>query len=239
MILALIGLIVILGILKYWLCMSPYAQTLGRFPYRVTTTKKQIALTFDDGPNEPYSSQIIDYLDQVGAKATFFTVGANAQRHPEVIKKAAASGHEIGNHSYSHQFRKYLTQPTYQKELDQTQTILTNILGFAPSLFRPPWLYRTPLILKSASDRKLQPISGEFCDVLEVFQRSSATIARHAIKKLKPGAIIIFHDGYNAKGSDRSQTVAAIKLFAEAAHSQGYELVTVSKLLAEANPATL
>lgn len=234
MILALVIIITLL-LLGYWLLLSPKSQLFGRFPYQVNTSKKLLALTFDDGPNEPYTSQILDYLDQKQVKATFFVVGRNAECHPDIVKKAAQNGHEIGNHSLAHQFRKYFTQPRYRDELTATQQILTHILGTAPTLFRPPWLYRTPFILGSARNLKLTPISGRFCDPLEVFQRSGAGIAKHAIAQIKPGAIIIFHDGYNAKGSDRSQTVIAVKAFVDAAHEQGYRLVTVSTLLTEAN----
>ncbi len=215
----------------YWLFMSPYSQVFGKFPYKAKTNDKKIALSFDDGPNEPYTSQIVDYLNDKNIKATFFQVGKCVERFPEITRKIDQFGHLVGNHSLSHQFRKYFTEPNYEQELSGSQAIFERVLGKTPACFRPPWLWRYPRLFKSLNKYNLQPVSGEFCHVLEVFQPSAERIARRTLAKINPGTIVIFHDGFNAKGADRTQTVAAVKIVVEECLRLGYEFVTVDKLL--------
>ena len=202
--------------------MSPHSQLFGKFPSKITTNGKIVYLTFDDGPNEPYTSQIIDYLNSKKIKATFFVVGECAKKYPKTIKKMHDSGHIIGNHTKSHKFFNYIKTPAMQKEIQDNQAIIKRITGEEPKLFRPPWLFRNPILLKSAKELGLKPISGVFCHPLEVFQIDAHQIAKGAINQAKPGQIIIFHDGYNAKGGNRAQTVEALKLTVEELTKQGY-----------------
>lgn len=217
--------------LLYWLFMSPYSQMFGMFVWRVKTDKKQIALTFDDGPNEPCTSEILDFLKEKNVKATFFIVGLNAQKNPEIVKRIYREGHIVGNHSLSHRFSKYFSEPFFQNEIAQSQKILKEIIGKEPALQRSPWLFRSPLIFKTLKKHNLVPISGEFCHPLEVFGANAKTIANSAIKKSRPGSIIIFHDGNGSKGGDRSNSIEASKIFVEKLLKDGYEFVTVDKLL--------
>jgi peptidoglycan/xylan/chitin deacetylase (PgdA/CDA1 family) len=216
---------------SYWTMMSPYSQLLGSFPYRRTPTGKLVALTFDDGPNEPYTSQIVDFLNQRNIKATFFQVGRCVERHPALTAKMAGDGHVIGTHGYSHQFHKCLTPGSIRTELTRSQAVLREVLGVQPALFRPPWLLRTPALFTALRDSSLQPVSGEFCHPLEVFQPRAGRIARSAVAKVQPGSIVIFHDGFDARGGDRSQTVAATKLVVQRLSAAGYDFTTVDKLL--------
>lgn len=220
-----------LAIAVYWLCMSTYSQAFGDFPWRIKTDRKVIALTFDDGPNEPYTSQIVDFLHDRGVKATFFQVGICVKRYPETSKRILREGHIIGNHSLSHAFHNYLTHPGFEDEVTLTQTILKDCIGKTPALFRSPWLWRQPFLLRTLRKHHLQPVSGEFCHPLEVFQINGATIAKSALKKAKPGSIIIFHDGFDGRGGNRAETVKAAKIVVDTLLQEGYEFVTVDKLL--------
>ena len=94
-----------------------------------------------------------------------------------------------------------------------------------------PWLWRRPAILSMLAHRGLTPVSGLFCHALEVFQIDAARIAARAMAKAKPGAIIIFHDGYNARGSVRGETVEAVRLTVDGLLDRGYRFVTVDQLL--------
>lgn len=224
-------IVVALSGLVYWLFMSPYSQVFGVYPWRVKTKEKIIAITFDDGPNEPYTSQIVDFLNSKGIKATFFQVGKCVQRYPDTTRKIIASGHVIGNHSLSHSFYKYFSTPCFENEIIKNQAILQKYIGKKPALFRSPWLWRQPCLLRTLRKHNLQPVSGEFCHPLEVLQINSMKIARAALKKATAGAIIIFHDGYDAKGGNRSETVKATKIVVENLATAGYRFVTVDQLL--------
>lgn len=215
----------------YWLLLSSFSQVLGAFPYRGATTERVVALTFDDGPNEPYTSQIAAVLAEYQVRATFFQVGCCVQRFPETTAALVRVGHVVGNHSQSHRARRYVTQPGFGWELDAAQAQLKKVVGRRPALFRPPWLWRQPWLLRSARRRGLQPVSGVFGDMLEPLQPSGAHMARRALAKVRPGIILIFHDGYNGNGARRAATVDAVKIVVPALLAQGYRFVTVDELL--------
>jgi peptidoglycan/xylan/chitin deacetylase (PgdA/CDA1 family) len=231
MMLWLLGAVILLGVAAYWLLMSPFSQLLGAYPFRGGTTERVVALTFDDGPNEPYTSQILDYLGSVGVRATFFQVGRCIERHPETTARIAAAGHVIGNHSLTHRFDTYLRPSRFEWEVARTQEMLTEILGKTPALARTPWLWRQPWLLGMLRRLQLRPVAGVFCHALEVFQPAGERMARRAVAKTRPGTILIFHDGFDGRGGDRSQTVQAVRLTTQALLRRGYRFVTVDELL--------
>jgi peptidoglycan/xylan/chitin deacetylase (PgdA/CDA1 family) len=215
--------------------MSPYSQLIGPCPFRASAgagpPAKTIALTFDDGPNEPFTSQIATYLAHCDIKATFFQVGQCVQRHPEVSRRLLAAGHVIGNHSYAHRFGRCWTEPDIADELRLSQRVFHETIGREPALYRPPWLVRTPATFRVLEDAGLRAVSGEFCHALEPFQPAPQRIARHALAKVRPGGIVIFHDGYDAKGADRTSTVEAVKVVVDTLIRHGYSFTTVDDLL--------
>ena len=219
----------------YWATMSPYSQLCGAFPFRSGASEgrpgRTVALTFDDGPHEPFTSQIAAYLDERGIKATFFQVGRCVERHPDTTRRLFASGHVIGNHSYAHQFSRCWSEGTMADELRLSQSVFEDTLGLSPALYRPPWLTRTPATLRMLHRAGLHPISGEFCHALEPLQPSPRRIARRALAKVRPGSIVIFHDGYDARGADRSSTVEAVKVVVDTLLSDGFSFTTVDDLL--------
>lgn len=223
-------ILIVLGI-GYWLFFSTYSQVFGKYPYKAHTSKKVVALTFDDGPNEPYTSQIVDFLNSKNIKATFFQVGDCVKRYPNVSKNIITSGHVIGNHSMSHLFRNYFKIALLKNEITSNQLIIQKYTGKTPALFRFPWLFRQPWLLQFLKENNLHPISGVFCHAFEVFQIDAHRIARRAIAKARPGAIIIFHDGKEGRGGNRQQTVEAVKITVEELSQRGYTFVTVDKLL--------
>jgi peptidoglycan/xylan/chitin deacetylase (PgdA/CDA1 family) len=224
-----VALVAVLG--TYWVFMSPYSQVFGPYPYRGGGSDRVVALTFDDGPNEPYTSQILDHLDSRGVRATFFQVGQCVERFPDTTTRIAAAGHVIGNHSLTHQFGTYFRPRRFEAEVRRTQEILESRLGRSPALARSPWLWRQPMLLRMLRGQQLQPVAGVFCHALEVLQVDAAKIARRAVAKVRPGTILIFHDGFDSRGGDRGQTVRAVQLATDALLAQGYRFVTVDELL--------
>ena len=228
--LIIISVFVVIAVV-YWLFMSPPSPIFGKFPHKVITEEKIVALPFDDGPNEPYTSRIVNFLNSNNIKATFFQVGKNVQRYPKTTLAIVKAGHVVGNHSLSHKFGKYFNRPELKHEVQASQAIFSKLIGKTPALFRPPWLWRQPLLLKTLKEVSLVPVSGIFCSDLEVFQPKAERIAKRTLARVKPGSIIIFHDGYNAKGASRSQTVEAVKIVVVELLKQNYRFVTVDKLL--------
>ena len=215
----------------YWLCMSSYSQVLGPFPYRGPAGRKVVALTFDDGPNEPYTSQLADFLGARGVRATFFQVGRAVLRHPAVTRRLAADGHVIGNHGFTHEVTNYLGARTLAADVAAGQEALADSAGLRPALYRPPWLLRVPALRPVLREHGLRAVSGEFCHALEVCQPRPSMIARRALAKARPGSIIIFHDGYDGHPGNRASTVAAARIVVDRLAAGGYGFVTVDELL--------
>lgn len=224
------GVVVALLILG-WLFIAPSAQIFGRYPYKRRQDERVVALTFDDGPNEPYTSAIADFLDEQGIRGTFFQVGVCVDRHPATTDRLVAAGHVVGNHSMTHRFTTYLKPGAFRREIDENQRLLHQRLGRTPALARTPWLWRQPVLLRMLRGRGLEPVSGVFCHPLEVFQHDGAAIARRAVARTRPGSILIFHDGFDGKGGRRDETVRAVRLTVEALKDKGYRFVTVDELL--------
>jgi peptidoglycan-N-acetylglucosamine deacetylase len=216
--------------LAYWLCMSSYSQAFGEFTYRGPADRKVVALTFDDGPNEPYTSQLADFLAERGVRATFFQVGKAVLRYPEVTRRLVADGHTIGGHGFSHEFTNYLSRAALERDVRAGMNALA-VAGVRPVLYRPPWLLRVPALREVLREHGLRAVSGEFCHAFEVCQPDARTIARRALAKVRPGSILIFHDGHDGHHGDRANTVTAAKLVINTLIAEGYHFATVNELL--------
>ena len=138
---------------SFFLCFSAVFPVLAENGvYRcVATDEKKIALTFDDGPHYKYTDEILDILEKYGVKATFFVIGVNAERHPEKVKRIALSGHEIGNHTYSHPHLKKVSAQELESEIEKASEVISRLTGKKPVLFRPPEGYCTEEISAVAS----------------------------------------------------------------------------------------
>jgi len=118
-----------LGAAAYLTGFRPRSQIFGPFPYAAETDEKIVALSFDDGPNEPYTTQLLNTLDRYDVKATFFQVGRCALRFPSSTRRVVESGHVLGNHSYSHSFTRYLKEPRQEIEISRSQEVFYSITG--------------------------------------------------------------------------------------------------------------
>ena len=191
------------SVLGYRLVFGSRSQLFGSFPYQGDPSRREVALTFDDGPNEPWTSKLLDTLEDRGVLGTFFQVGRCAERFPATTRRIVADGHVLGNHSFSHSFRSYLSEPRQQLEIERTEEVLHRIAGVRPALYRPPWLCHWPWVLEGVRQQGLQVVSGTFGHPLEVFQPPAATLATGAVRRARPGAMLIFHDGREARGGPR------------------------------------
>ncbi len=211
--------------------LGPTSQVFGTFPYRAWSGERTVALTFDDGPNEPWTSRLLDTLADKGVPATFFQVGRCARRHPEVTRRVVAEGHVLGNHSESHTFSRYATEPTQRREVERGRATLHEVSGRAPLLYRPPWLCHWPWVLRGIADTGSQVVSGTFASPLELFQPRPEVLVAGAVRRARPGAIVILHDGREARGGDRRSSVAAVGPLVDRLRDTGYSFTTVDRLL--------
>jgi peptidoglycan/xylan/chitin deacetylase (PgdA/CDA1 family) len=187
-------------------------------------SEKEIALSFDDGPNREYTPQVLSILAQYNASATFFVIGKNIQGNESVLKQIDADGHSIGNHSYTHSFFvDFKSLQGFKNELNQTAESVFKIIGKRMKLFRPPYGVTTPNLAK-ASNVLNYSIIGWTIRSFDTTADTSQIINRHIQTQIKPGAIILFHDT-----SDK--TLLVLKQTLNFAKEKGYKIVSVEQLL--------
>lgn len=211
----------------------PTSQVFGKVYYEGKPPDRVVALTFDDGPNDPYTSQILDLLDHYGIKATFFTTGKNVELYPETARRIIAEGHVLGNHSYSHRANHALTQQGWQ-DIKLAQKAIFNTLGVTPHLYRPPHGKKSPWELQLLKEEKLIEVTWS-ASTDELSVKSPESLAQKIVAQTSPGDIILLHDGYgnyhNFSKADKTITVKALPLIIKSLQDKGYRFVTVPELL--------
>lgn len=193
----------------------------------VSTSEKLIAITFDDGPNPFFTPQVLDIFSEVDGKATFFMIGEQIEKCPELVKKVFALGHEIGNHTYTHPKLSQLSCEDCFGEIERTKILIEELVGHKPVVFRPPYLDfndETVFVLNQMGYPMIGALNMEAKDWEMPGVDFILEKTRYCVKN---GSILIFHDGYG----DRSQTVEAVRILVSELTSQGYKLVTISELL--------
>ena len=207
-----------------------YYEEAGQILWEIKTDEKIIALTFDDGPHRKYTAQILDLLAKYHAKGTFFIVGENAAKNPELVLRMYEEGHELANHTYSHPLKA--TVPKIVKEIKQTNELIFSLTGYSPILFRPvEGQYTDDLINAVVKDGYKVVMWSWHQDTKDWANPGVKKIVNTVLKGTKEGNVILFHDG----GGNRKQTVKALEEIIPELQKQGYKFVTVSELLTEQN----
>jgi peptidoglycan-N-acetylglucosamine deacetylase len=188
------------------------------------STEKQIALSFDDGPNHEFTPQILSALAHYNATATFFVIGKNIPGNENILKQIDAAGHSIGNHSYTHSFFiDFKSVQGFKEELIQTTESVLKVIGKRMTLFRPPYGVITPNLAKAINLLDYRVI-GWSIRSFDTTTDSAHTIAQRVQSQIKSGAIILFHDT-----SDK--TTHALKQTLDFAKNNDYKVVSIEQLL--------
>ncbi|WP_445678146.1 polysaccharide deacetylase family protein [Psychrobacillus sp. FSL H8-0484] len=203
-----------------------YYEKTGEVVWEIDTEEKVVALTFDDGPHPKYTAEILDLLASYNAKATFFIVGENAEKKPELILRQYNEGHEIANHTYTHPLKT--TLPKLEVEIKKTNDLIYSITGYYPELFRPVEGQYTDSLVQSLVKNGYKVIMWSWHQDTEDWKNPGVhRIVKTVLNGTEPGNVILFHDG----GGNRSQTVKALEKILPELQKQGYEFVTISELL--------
>lgn len=210
----------------YWVSKSRTFALTGHLVSRVATSAKVVALTFDDGPTG-HTPEVLRMLDDAGVRATFYLTGAELTAAPQYGAAIAAAGHEIGNHSYSHQ-RMVLTSPaTVADEIERTDSAIRATGYQGPITFRPPYgkkLWTLPRYL-SSHDRTMVTWDVEPDSATGA---AADAIVAETVSQVHPGSIVLLHAMYDSRDASR----AAVPRIVNELRSAGYRFVTVSELLA-------
>jgi peptidoglycan/xylan/chitin deacetylase (PgdA/CDA1 family) len=213
------------------------ARVLGwldrNFLCEVSTAARLVALTFDDGPDPGLTPRVLELLARGGHTATFFCIGRNAERHPEVVAAAAGAGHEIANHTYAHPPLPLVSRRRLLEEVRRAEWILTALTGVRPVHFRPPMGWATPGILRQVAREGYRAVLGTIYPA-DPRAPDAETIVERTIGRLAPGRIVILHDG-SSRGRPREKTLEALPVILTQLEARGLRGVSVKELWASAN----
>lgn len=208
---------------------TPSATWFGSLTSHGPRDSNRVAITFDDGPNPPFTLQIARILDEHGAKGTFFTVGKALEARPDISQALLDDGHLLGNHSYRHDAFRWL-DPSYP-ELEDTQDAFKRTLGVCPAFYRPPHGSHTPFIANEVGDRRMRMVTWDD-SAGDWATTDVALVTKRVLDKVQPGSIILLHDGIDGNiGADRSVILGALPLILDGLRERGLEPVTLDKLL--------
>lgn len=203
-----------------------YYEKTGEVVWEIKTEEKVVAITFDDGPHYKHTADILDLLAEFDAKATFFVVGENAEKNPELILREYNEGHEIANHTYTHPLKT--TIPKLEIEIKKTNDLIYSITSYSPELFRPVEGYYTDNMIQNLVANGYKVVLWSWHMDTEDWKNPGVhQIVKTVLNGTKPGNIILFHDG----GGNRNQTVKALEKILPELQKQGYIFVTISELL--------
>lgn len=222
-----------LGVVSFCIFFDEAALVRKKSIFHVNIAEKIVALTFDDGPSLVWTPMILDELKKADIRATFFMLGEHVARYPEIARRVAEEGHEIGNHTYDHHVLLYYKPGELKKEIKSAEQIILKSAGRTTRYFRPPKAWLT------AGDKKEIEELGYKVILWSLNSKDWVTfddkyMVKYIAGRVHPGDIILFHDSggvFGTEGGDRDETVRSISQLANKLRQMGYRFVTVSELL--------
>jgi peptidoglycan-N-acetylglucosamine deacetylase len=211
--------------------MSPTGQWYGRTFTGLPPGSKKLALTYDDGPNDPHTLRLLEILAKHKVHATFFLIGRYVKQRPDIVREIAQAGHVIGNHTFTHSNLVFASARHVSAELQECEQTLHDAIGPHSRLFRPPFGGRRPVTLRVARSVGLEPVMWNVMGW--DWSAKPAEYVEHKIqKRIRGGDVILLHDGGHLEfGADRSHTVLATDRLIARHKSEGYEFVTLTEMM--------
>lgn len=205
-------------------------QLFGRIIDRVETAEPRVALTFDDGPTPLVLDSIVDLLASRGARATFFVSGATVAEAPRLARRLVAAGHELGNHSYTHQRMILRSARFVRAEVDRTDSLIRAAGHEGAIHFRPPYGYKLLALPWYLGRTGRTTVTWDIePDSYPAVAATRDGIVRHVLDHVRPGSIILLHIWYPS----RVTSLAAVGPLIDSLHARGYRVGTVRDLLLE------
>jgi peptidoglycan/xylan/chitin deacetylase (PgdA/CDA1 family) len=201
--------------------------------YQVEVSEKVVALTFDDGPSPEWTPKILDELKKAGVKATFFMIGKYVEKYPQIARRVAEEGHDIGNHSYDHKVLIYYRMKTLECEINEAEKVIKDVTGVETHYFRPPKAWLTYKEKEKIKEMGYEVVLWTL-NSKDWVTFDDKYIVKFLVHNVKPGDIILFHDGggvFSTEGGNRRETVKTIPQLVEKLRAKGYRFVTITELL--------
>ena len=211
--------------------MAPGGQWYGKTFTGTTPGSRQIALTYDDGPNDPHTLRLLDVLAKHNINATFFLIGRYVRERPEIVREIVQAGHVVGNHTFTHPLLTLKNEAQIRKQISDCRAALEDAVGEHSNLFRPPFGGRRPAVLRVAHELGLEPVMWSVTGY-DWSAPPAAVIERKIAKQIRGGDVVLLHDGGHKQiGADRSQTVIATDHLLTRYKAEGCEFVTVPQMM--------
>ncbi|MEU5959523.1 polysaccharide deacetylase family protein [Streptomyces sp. NPDC047525] len=194
-----------------------------------------LALTFDDGPSPLYTPRVLAVLRRHGVRATFFVLGVNVEKYPDVVRQIVAEGHTLGNHTWSHPKLEKLSTTAVRRQITRTNEAVARVHGGrGPSLFRAPYGHFTPAALTSCADLAMRPFRWSI-DPRDWSNPGAAHISATVLDQARTGAVVLHHDGVLSRHTypeyegraNRTQTIEALKAYLPRLLDRGFRFTTL------------
>lgn len=239
--LAAIAVLGIAAYAAYELVEDPHSQLFGRTLTHGPTNQRVVALTYDDGPNPPYTARILDVLEQEHVHATFFLVGRAARAYPWIVQREVRDGDAVGNHTWDHGHLILMSRSQVRASLQRTDAAIFAAAHTHTHLMRPPFGSRDWMVMQVARKMGYTVVMWSVPLAYDWEYPPPRVIAQRILPHVSDGAIIVLHDGNRgqlcaatrlpARVCDRSSDIEATRLIVENLKSQGYTFVTIPELM--------
>jgi peptidoglycan/xylan/chitin deacetylase (PgdA/CDA1 family) len=201
-------------------------------PWRGSRRSRRLALTFDDGPDPTVTPAVLDALARHGARATFFAIGRSLDAHPQLARRVLAEGHELANHSWHHaRWQSFAGVREQIEEIERGERAIAHIAGDGRTpLYRAPFGIKSPPFVLAAQAKQLTMVAWSLHS-RDTRVRDPEAIAARVLRRIRPGDIVLMHDGHDLPGRHRSAAAAALPRVLAGLRAKELECVTVSELL--------
>ena len=211
---------------------SPTGQWYGRTFIGASYPSRQLALTYDDGPNDPHTQRLLELLAKHNVHATFFPIGRYVKLLPQIVREISQAGHVIGNHTFTHPSLLFKSEPEIKRQLTDCRVALEDAIGAHSNFFRPPFGSRRPAVLRIARELGFEPIMWNVT-AYDWKGHGAPRIESKVSKQIRGGDVILLHDGGHERiGIDRTQTVIATDQLLTRYKAEEFEFVTIPQMMA-------
>jgi peptidoglycan/xylan/chitin deacetylase (PgdA/CDA1 family) len=206
---------------------TPWLTFGGLVVHRLQTTDKVVALTFDDGPSDEHTIEVLDMLNRLDVKATFFLSGSSVAAHPQTSAQIAARGHDLGNHGYSHERMLFRSQAWIADEIDRTDDLLRATGYKGRIFFRPPYGKQFISLLWYLRSENRTLINWDINADRSPRSKDAESIAAYVIDAVQPGSIVLLHVMWHSRQASRD----ALPLIVQGLRERGYRFMRLSQML--------
>jgi peptidoglycan/xylan/chitin deacetylase (PgdA/CDA1 family) len=213
-------------------CYWPTSQVWGKTFLGLEPGSRTLALTYDDGPNDPWTLRLLEVLERHSVKATFFVIGRFVEQKPEIARAVVAAGHALGIHTWDHPNLLFARASEVRSQLERTRKLIFDTTGVATTLMRPPFGARRPGTLRVIRELGLAPVMWNIT-CYDWKPTTPERILANVARQMRGGDVILMHDGGHLRmGADRRHSVEATDRMVAKYSAEGYGFASIPEMIA-------